>query len=155
MQTTAWLVLGLPLFGAILIGLLHKQLSGKRAGYIGTAVLFGAFVCTVLTLISLQGREEEHRQVVFVAWDYAKSVGLDAQVSILIDPLSLVMMSVVTGVSTLIHLYSIAYMKSDRGYARFFAYLNFFVFSMLLLVMAANFLVLIIGWAFGGRASYP
>ena len=61
---------------------------------------------------------------------------------------------VVTGVSTLIHLYSVAYMQSDRGYARFFAYLNFFVFSMLVLVMAANFLLLIVGWAFVGAASY-
>ena len=61
---------------------------------------------------------------------------------------------VVTGVSMLIHLYSVAYMDGDRGYARFFAYLNFFVFSMLVLVMAANFLLLIIGWAFVGAASY-
>ena len=61
---------------------------------------------------------------------------------------------VVTGVSTLIHLYSVAYMAADRGYARFFAYLNFFVFSMLLLVLAANFLLLIVGWAFVGAASY-
>ena len=154
MQTTAWLVLGLPLFGSVLIGLLHKMLPGKRAGYVGTAVLAGAFVCTVLTLVALQDQDEESRQAVFVAWDYARTVGLDAQLSILIDPLSLLMMGVVTGVSTLIHLYSIAYMASDRGYARFFAYLNFFVFSMLLLVMAGNFLLLIVGWAFVGAASY-
>ena len=61
---------------------------------------------------------------------------------------------VVSGVSTLIHLYSTAYMASDRGYTRFFAYLNFFVFSMLLLVLAGNFLLLIVGWAFVGAASY-
>ena len=61
---------------------------------------------------------------------------------------------VVTGVSTLIHLYSISYMASDRGYSRFFAYLNFFVFSMLLLVLAGNFFFLIVGWAFVGAASY-
>ena len=61
---------------------------------------------------------------------------------------------VVTGVSTLIHLYSLAYMDSDRGYARFFCYLNFFVFSMLLLVLAGNFVLLIVGWAFVGFASY-
>ena len=61
---------------------------------------------------------------------------------------------VVTGVSTLIHLYSVAYMSSDRGYTRFFAYLNFFVFSMLLLVLAGNFVLLIVGWAFVGAASY-
>ena len=60
----------------------------------------------------------------------------------------------VSGVSTLIHLYSVSYMGSDRGYTRFFAYLNFFVFSMLLLVLAGNFLILIVGWAFVGAASY-
>ena len=64
------------------------------------------------------------------------------------------MMLVVTGVSTLIHLYSVAYIDSDRGYPRFFAYLNFFVFSMLLLVLAGNFVLLIVGWAFVGFASY-
>ena len=61
---------------------------------------------------------------------------------------------VVAGVSTLIHLYSVAYMGVDRGYTRFFAYLNFFVFRMLLLVLAGNFLLLIVGWAFVGAASY-
>ena len=61
---------------------------------------------------------------------------------------------VVSGVSFLIHVYSVAYMSGDRGYARFFAYLNFFVFSMLLLVLAANFVLLIVGWAFVGAASY-
>ena len=74
--------------------------------------------------------------------------------SILVDPLSVFMILVVTGVSTLIHLYSISYMDGDRGFARYFAYLNFFVFSMLLLVLAGNFLLLIVGWAFVGAASY-
>ena len=64
------------------------------------------------------------------------------------------MVLIVSGVSTLIHVYSVAYMKSDRGYSRYFAYLNFFVFSMLLLVLAGNFLLLIVGWAFVGAASY-
>ncbi len=79
---------------------------------------------------------------------------MDAKLSILVDPLSVFMALIVSGVSTLIHLYSVAYMKSDRGYARFFSYLNFFVFSMLLLVLAGNFLLLIVGWAFVGAASY-
>ena len=61
---------------------------------------------------------------------------------------------IVTGVSMLIHLYSVAYMASDRGYTRFFSYLNFFVFSMLLLVLAGNFVLLVVGWAFVGFASY-
>ena len=89
-----------------------------------------------------------------MAWDYASTAGVDAQLSILIDPLSVFMICVVSGVSMLIHLYSVAYMAGDRGYTRFFAYLNFFVFSMLLLVLAANFVLLIIGWAFVGAASY-
>ena len=89
-----------------------------------------------------------------MAWDYANTVGVDAQLSLLLDPLSIFMALVVSGVSTLIHLYSVSYMRSDRGYTRFFAYLNFFVFSMLLLVLAGNFLLLIVGWAFVGAASY-
>ena len=89
-----------------------------------------------------------------MAWNYAKTAGVDAQLSLLIDPLSVFMALVVSGVSTLIHLYSVSYMASDRGYTRFFAYLNFFVFSMLLLVLAGNFLLLIVGWAFVGAASY-
>src|SRR5881397_1125725 len=64
------------------------------------------------------------------------------------------MILVVSGVSALIHLYSVTYLWSDRGYSRFFAYLNYFVFSMLLLVLAGNFVILIIGWAFVGAASY-
>ena len=79
---------------------------------------------------------------------------MDAKLSILVDPLSVYMMLVVTGVSTLIHLYSVSYMRGDRGYARYFAYLNFFVFSMLVLVLGGNFLMLIVGWAFVGAASY-
>src|SRR4051794_24878821 len=105
-------------------------------------------------LIELSDRSEDSKQVVSVAWNYAKTVGIDAQVSILIDPLSVMMCLVVAGVSTLIHVYSFAYMGGDRGYTRFFAYLNFFVFSMLLLVLAANFFLLIVGWAFVGAASY-
>ena len=78
----------------------------------------------------------------------------NVDLSILIDPLSVFMCLVVSGVSFLIHVYSVAYMGGDRGYARFFAYLNYFVFSMLLLVLAANFVLLIVGWAFVGAASY-
>jgi NADH-quinone oxidoreductase subunit L len=154
MTTTGWLIVGFPLFGSIIIGLLFNRLSGRVAGIIGTSAIAASFVCAILTFASLQGRAEEHKQVVSSLWDYARTAGVDAQLSILIDPLAIFMALVVAGVSMLIHLYSVAYMASDRGYARFFAYLNFFVFSMLLLVMAGNFLVLIVGWAFVGAASY-
>src|SRR5881397_3135217 len=74
--------------------------------------------------------------------------------AMLIDPLSTMMCLIVAGVSTLIHLYSVAYMGGDRGYVRYFSYLNYFVFSMLLLVLAGNIIILIVGWAFVGAASY-
>src|SRR3954447_13488557 len=152
--TAAWLALACPLAGAVVNGLGYKILRGKLPGVIGTAALAGAFVFAVIALLSLQGRGGEHRQLVSSLYDYAVTGTIDAKLSILVDPLSVLMLLVVTGVSTLIHLYSLSYMGGDRGYARFFAYLNFFVFSMLLLVLAANFLLLIVGWAFVGAASY-
>ena len=154
MQTSAWLILLFPLAGTVINGLGYRVLPGKTVGWIGTAAILGAFVAAIATFAALQDRGEEHRQVVYVAWDYANTVGVDGKLSILVDPLSVFMALVVTGVSMLIHLYSVAYLFSDRGYARFFSYLNFFVLSMLLLVLAGNFLVLIIGWAFVGAASY-
>ncbi len=152
--TYGWLVLIFPLAGAILIGLTFKALPQRVHGLLGTLAIFLSFLSAVGMLLELTSRGEEERQVVSVAWDYASTVGIDAQISILIDPLSTLMCLVVAGVSTLIHLYSVAYMGGDRGYTRFFAYLNFFVFSMLLLVLAANFFLLIVGWAFVGAASY-
>jgi NADH-quinone oxidoreductase subunit L len=154
MTTTGWLIVGFPLAGCVLIALLFNRLSGRAAGVIGTLAIAASFVCSILTFISLQDRGEGHKQVVTSLWDYAVTAGIDAKLSILIDPLSIFMALVVSGVSMLIHLYSVAYMASDRGYVRFFSYLNFFVFSMLLLVMASNFLILIVGWAFVGAASY-
>jgi NADH-quinone oxidoreductase subunit L len=154
MQTSAWLILIFPLAGSIVIGLGYRALPARLIGWIGTAAIAAAFVSAVATFIAMQDRAEDARQVVYVAWDYANTVGVDGKISILVDPLSVFMALVVTGVSMLIHLYSVAYLASDRGYARFFAYLNYFVFSMLVLVMAGNFLLLIIGWAFVGAASY-
>jgi NADH-quinone oxidoreductase subunit L len=154
LELFAWLTLLFPLAGCIAIALAGRTLPRRGAGYLGTGALALSFASAIGTLLALLDQDHEHRQVVAVAWDYANSVGVDAQLSLLVDPLSVFMILVVSGVSTLIHLYSISYMDSDRGYVRFFAYLNYFVFSMLLLVLAGNFLVLIIGWAFVGAASY-
>src|SRR5437660_1638793 len=109
-----------------------------------------AFVFSVLALIALLNRAPDHRQLTSTLWSYATSVGVDSKLQILVDPLSVFMILVVSGVSALIHLYSVAYMASDRVYVRYFAYLNFFVLSMLLLVLAGNFVLLIVGWAFVG-----
>src|SRR3954462_7139561 len=154
METTAWLILLFPLIGCVVLGVGYRVWPARVVGAVGTLAIAAAFVAAVLTTLSLQDRAEDQRQVVYSAWDYAVTSGVDAKLSILVDPLSMFMALVVTGVSTLIHLYSVAYLGGDRGYARFFAYLNFFVFSMLLLVLAANIVLLIVGWAFVGAASY-
>src|SRR6201999_4281855 len=100
------------------------------------------------------GMSADHRQLTSTLWNYDVSAGVDAKLQILLDPLSVFMILVVSGVSTLIHLYSVSYMTLDRGYVRYFSYLNYFVFSMLLLILAGNFVLLIVGWAFVGAASY-
>jgi NADH-quinone oxidoreductase subunit L len=152
--TAAWLVLACPLAGTLIIGSLYRVLNARLAGIIGTAAIGLAFVFAVVAFLKLQDLPESSRVATDSLWTYFRTGGVDAQLGIYVDPLSVFMALVVTGVSTLIHLYSTAYMRSDKGVARYFAYLNFFVFSMLLLVLAGNFFLLIVGWAFVGAASY-
>jgi NADH-quinone oxidoreductase subunit L len=156
--TYGWLVLLFPLLGTLVIAFGYRRLGGRAAnlwaGWIGTGAIGLAFVAALGALISLQGHSSDHRELVSSLWSYASTVGVNAEVSILVDPLSVFMILIVSGISSMIHLYSISYLKEDRGFARYFAYLNFFVFSMLLLVLAGNFLLLIVGWAFVGAASY-
>ena len=125
------------------------MLPGRLPGWIASAAILGSFLASLGMLDKVDA--EAH---VDSAWTYAATGDFVADMSILVDPLSVFMCLVVSGVSFLIHVYSVAYMGGDRGYARYFAYLNYFVFSMLLLVLAANFLLLIVGWAFVGAASY-
>jgi len=152
--TAAWLVLACPLAGAVTIGLLFKVLTHKTAGFIATTAIGAAFVFAVIAFFKLQDLPEDGRALSDSLWTLARTGNLDIQLGIYVDPLSVFMALVVTGVSTLIHLYSTAYMRSDKGVVRYFAYLNFFVFSMLVLVLAGNFFLLIVGWAFVGAASY-
>jgi NADH-quinone oxidoreductase subunit L len=156
--TFGWLVLLFPLLGTLAIGFGFRSLgepaSKRTAGWIATASIALSFLAALGALIALQSHGPADRELTSSLWDYAVTVGIDARVSILVDPLSVYMILIVTGVSSMIHLYSISYLEADRGFARFFSYLNFFVFSMLLLVLAGNFLLLIVGWAFVGAASY-
>jgi NADH-quinone oxidoreductase subunit L len=149
-----WLVIAFPLAGSIVIALGYRRLPGRTAGWIGSAAIGLAFAASIGALIDLQSRSEDARSLTSSLWDYAATAGVNVKLQILVDPLAVFMCLVVSGVSFLIHVYSVAYMDSDRGYARYFSYLNFFVFSMLLLVLAGNFVILIIGWAFVGFASY-
>ncbi|MCL2770329.1 MAG: NADH-quinone oxidoreductase subunit L, partial [Solirubrobacterales bacterium] len=150
----AWLCLLFPLVGTLLVGFDFRVLPQRSAGWIATGAIFLSFLAALGALIALQHHAPADRQMVSSLWDYAVSTGIDARMSILVDPLSVYMILIVSGVSALIHLYSISYLDRDRGFARYFAYMNYFVFSMLLLVLAGNFLILIVGWAFVGAASY-
>ena len=152
--TYAWLVIAFPLAGSVVCALGWRWWPGRLAGWIGTGAIFLAFLNAVGALVALQDRPEDAREVTSSLYEYASAAGLEIEMGILVDPLSVFMTLVVTGVSALIHLYSVAYLWTDRGYSRYFSYLNFFVFSMLVLVLAGNFALLIVGWAFVGFASY-
>jgi NADH-quinone oxidoreductase subunit L len=153
--TYAWLVLAFPLAGTVVIALLFRVLSARLAGVLGTAAIFASFISAIGAFAMLQDKPEEQRQLTSSLYTYAQAAGnVKVEMGILVDPLSVMMILIVSGVSALIHLYSVTYMASDEGYRRFFSYLNFFVFSMLLLVLAGNYVLLIIGWAFVGAASY-
>ena len=156
MSATAygWLVLAFPLAGTLIVSLGWNRLPGRSAGWIATAMIGLSFLASIGALAQILGDPVDARQHTSSLYDYASAAGLNIQLNVLVDPLSVYMCLVVSGVSALIHLYSISYMTSDRGFNRFFAYLNFFVFSMLLLVLAGNLVLLIVGWAFVGFASY-
>jgi NADH-quinone oxidoreductase subunit L len=149
-----WLVLAFPLAGTLIVSLGWRVLPGRLPGWIASAAILLAFLASIGALLDLLDHSADDRQLVDTAWTYASTADFRAGLTILVDPLSVFMCLVVSGVSFLIHVYSVAYMGGDRGYARYFAYLNFFVLSMLLLVLAGNFVILIIGWAFVGAASY-
>src|ERR1700712_2133501 len=149
-----WLVLLFPLLGSITIALSYRLTSWRFAGIVGTGAIFLAFVCGIGALLCLLGEDPEARHHASSLWEYASVASLQIKLGIYVDPLSVFMVLIVSGVSTLIHLYSFGYMQSDEGYHRFFSFLNFFLFSMRLLVLAGNFVLLIVGWAFVGFASY-
>src|SRR4051812_25609611 len=138
----------------LVVSLGWRTLPGRTPGWIASAAILGSFLASIGAFVDLLDRPDDKRSLVDSAFAYVHTAGVSVDVSILVDPLSVFMCLVVSGVSFLIHVYSVAYMESDRGYARYFAYLNYFVFSMLLLVLASNFVLLIVGWAFVGAASY-
>ena len=150
----AWVVLLFPLAGMIVIALGWKVLKGTAAGWIGSASILGSFIASLGCLQQITAIPPEERHIVTSAFTYVRTAGVTVDMGLLVDPLSVFMSLVVSGVSFLIHVYSVGYLASDEGYVRYFSYLNYFVFSMLLLVLAGNFVLLTVGWAFVGAASY-
>ncbi len=138
----------LPFLGFLLNGLLNKKLSGTLAGLIGSATVLGSFLISVVLFLNFQ------YQYTVQLFDWITVGSLQIPFQYQIDQLSLTMLLLVTGVGFLIHVYSIGYMHHDENVGKFFSFLNLFIFSMLLLVMGANFVILFIGWEGVGLCSY-
>jgi NADH-quinone oxidoreductase subunit L len=153
-MNAAYVILALPLvgFGLLLVG--GKRIGDPGAGWLATTMVGGSFVATVVVFLSLLSRAEDSRTVIKSLWDWIGVGGFDVKFALQIDPLSITMALFVTGVGTLIHLYSVGYMKGDPRYHQFFVYLNLFAFSMLCLVLADNFVFMFLGWEGVGACSY-
>src|SRR5580698_6771345 len=146
-----WLIPILPLAGFVINGLFGRRLSKGviNAIAIGSVVLAFAWVLkTLLGLGSMESAYVEH----YFTWIQSGSLNIGCDFAV--DRLTAVMLLIVTGVGSLIHIYATGYMEHEGGYYRFFAYLNLFMFFMLVLVLAANYLVLFVGWEGVGLCSY-
>ncbi|MDX6225202.1 MAG: NADH-quinone oxidoreductase subunit [Frankiales bacterium] len=149
---TVWLVL-LPLIGAAVL-----LLSGRRADpwghLVGVAASVASFLVAVVLFFSLQGHAGDERSIGQHLFSWVPVAGFHVDAGLLLDPLSMAFVLLITGVGSLIHIYSVGYMSHDAGRRRFFGYLNLFVAAMLLLVLADGYLLLYVGWEGVGLASY-
>ncbi len=145
-----WLVIALPLGGAMLLHFAGRRLGEPRAGYLACAASLAAFLVAAVAAVPFFIGEGHPSQSLL--WEWMPAVG--ASFEIIWDPLSALMTLVVTGVGSLIHIYSVGYMHGDPRFARFFTYLNLFTASMLTLVLAGNYAMLFVGWEMVGLCSY-
>jgi NADH-quinone oxidoreductase subunit L len=150
----AWVIPAFPLAGFVLLVLSGRKAGDPGAGWLATLMAGGAFAATVIVFIGLLSRHADARLFTQDLFDWIPVGGFKVDVAFQIDPLSMTMAAFVTGVGSLIHLYSIGYMKGDPRYYRFFVYLNLFLFSMLMLVLGNNFLIMFLGWEGVGTCSY-
>jgi len=154
MLAGAWVCLFSPLAAAALITAGGQRLSRRAAGYLATAAVGVSFVATVVTFASMLARDSADRSAVSTAWTWLSAGNLDVGLNILVDPVSVFMMLIVSGVGCLIVGYSIGYVDAADEERRYFVYIALFVFSMLLLVEAGNLLILLGGWGLVGLCSY-
>jgi NADH-quinone oxidoreductase subunit L len=152
--TTAWICLFLPLAAVGVIALGGNRLSRRAAGLIATGSVGLSFAAAVVALATMLTRAPHDRSHLSTAWTWLSAGNLHFGLSVLVDPLSVFMMLVVSGVGGLIVLYSIGYMHGDDEERRYFAYMALFVFSMLLLVQGGNLILLLSGWGLVGLSSY-
>jgi NADH-quinone oxidoreductase subunit L len=149
-----WAVVGLPLAGFLFHAFFGKRVGKKVVGTVGTAVVLGAFALSVYLLMELLRLPAAERQVISTLWRWIEAGEFKVSFEALIDPLSLLMALIVTGVGGLIHLYSTGYMADDEDYPRFFTYMNLFIVFMLTLVLSNNLLMMFVGWEGVGLCSY-
>ena len=154
MIAAAWVCLFSPLAAAVLITLGGTRWSRKAAGYLATLSVAVSFVAACVSFFSILGEPTEDRSHLSTAWTWLAAGDFDVGLSILVDPLSIFMMLIVSGVGALIVGYSIGYMDGEDEERRYFAYMALFVFSMLLLVQGGNLLLLLVGWGLVGLSSY-
>lgn len=152
MLNLVWLIPTLPLLGFIINGLGYKSLSKSLASIIGSTAILGSFIIAVTLFLGLINSSIPTTTINF--YDFITVGSFNISFSFLIDELSVFMMLIITGVGFFIHLYSAGYMHDDEGFNKFFAYLNLFVFFMLLLVLGANYVIMFIGWEGVGLCSY-
>jgi NADH-quinone oxidoreductase subunit L len=150
----AWVCLFSPLAASLLITLGGTAWPRRVTGYVATLSTAVSFVAAAWCFFALIGRDSEERSELTTAWSWLEAGDLDVRLTILIDPLSVLMMLIVGGVGSLIVAYSIGYMDGEDEERRYFAYMALFVFSMLLLVQGGNFLMLLVGWGLVGLSSY-
>lgn len=151
MENLVYAIVLLPLLGFLINGLFGKNLPKMLVGSLATAVVFGSFCIAVSLFMNFNS---ESQPVIVKAFEWFRVNGIQINFGFQIDQLSLMMVMIITGIGSLIHLYSIGYMSHDKGFYKFFTYLNLFIFSMLLLVMGSNYLILFIGWEGVGLCSY-
>ncbi|MCI0692846.1 NADH-quinone oxidoreductase subunit L [candidate division KSB1 bacterium] len=154
MQDYLWLIPFFPLLGFIINGLLGRKMDEKAVGVAGAGTVLASFGTAVLAFSELLGMSPESRVMTQTLYNWMVTGNFSVDIGFRLDALSITMVMVVTGVGFLIHVYSIGYMHGERGFARFFAFLNLFTFTMLLLVMGSNFLLMFVGWEGVGLCSY-
>jgi NADH-quinone oxidoreductase subunit L len=143
-----------PLLGFLIIDLNYNRISHGVAAFIGCGSVFLSFLLAVTVFSNLLILPEDQRSLTVIIIDWISTGGFSANISFLVDPLSSIFLLIITGVGFLIHVYSIGYMHGDPRFNKFFAYLNLFVFFMLLLVMGSNYLLMFVGWEGVGLCSY-
>ncbi len=154
MLELVWLIPAFPLLGFILLTAFGSKLGEPMAGWLATIASLGSFISTVLVFFALKDLPAQERFHVESLFTWIKAGSFSVDMGFLADPLSITMCLFITGVGTLIHLYSIGYMHGDKNFSKFFVYLNLFVFSMLLLVLGDNLLLTFLGWEGVGACSY-